>query len=231
MIISIGENTLTNLLISQISNNFLCDIIEEDILKQAMSPALMRSELCFKENVKKYYWTESGDLIFSPFHSDQYATFLYFLGQTLWKEYNNIVLADKVYCLNKMLNSFDLFYKVELPQVFACIHPVGSVIGRALFGNYFIFQQNCSVGENGGKSPVIGDFVWLCANSSVIGSSKIGNNVIISSGSIVKDQEVPDNSIVFGISPNLIFKNKPISYFYQQSPFKSHLKASISREL
>ena len=44
--------------------------------------------------------------------------------------------------------------------------------------------------------------------STILGESKIGNNVILSSGSLVKDARIPDNSIVFGQSPNLIIKQK-----------------------
>ena len=36
----------------------------------------------------------------------------------------------------------------------------------------------------------------------------IGNNVDIGAGAIVKNQDVPNDSIVFGESPNLIIKTK-----------------------
>ena len=51
-------------------------------------------------------------------------------------------------------------------------------------------------------------YVRMCANSSIIGNCRIGDNVIIGANSGVKDEDVPDNSIVFGYSPHLIIKAK-----------------------
>ena len=45
--------------------------------------------------------------------------------------------------------------------------------------------------------PVIGDEVWIGANSVVVGGIKVGNNVLIAPGSFV-NFDVPDNSIVIG---------------------------------
>jgi serine O-acetyltransferase len=41
----------------------------------------------------------------------------------------NTTLADRIYYLNKALNGLDLFYEVEMPDVFYLDHPVGTVIG------------------------------------------------------------------------------------------------------
>ncbi len=47
----------------------------------------------------------------------------------------------------------------------------------------------------------------MFANSSVIGNSHVGSNVIISAGTRVVNQDVPSNCIVFGESPQLVFKD------------------------
>lgn len=54
------------------------------------------------------------------------------------------VLADKIYYLNKMMNSVDLFYEIELPMHFGLEHPLGTIMGRAKFGDYFYFYQQCT---------------------------------------------------------------------------------------
>ncbi len=107
-----------------------------------------------------------------------------------------------------MLNACDLFYEVELPDIFRLDHPVGTVMGRAKYSDYFLFSQNCTVGNNRGIYPQIGQHVWMCTNASIIGNCIIGNNVIIGANACVKDQNIPDNSIVFGQSPNLIIKEQ-----------------------
>lgn len=54
--------------------------------------------------------------------------------------------------------------------------------------------------------PVIGDHVTFYANSSVIGNCHIGDNVIIAANAFVFNDNIPDNSVVFGSSPNLLVR-------------------------
>lgn len=115
-------------------------------------------------------------------------------------------LCDKIYALLKILSSADLFYQVELPDVFQFDHPMGSVIGRGYFQNFFSFSQGCTVGNNHGIYPTFGNSVFMMSNSKVIGNSHIGNNVLIGANVYIKDTDIPDGSLVFGQSPNLIIK-------------------------
>jgi serine O-acetyltransferase len=100
-----------------------------------------------------------------------------------------------------------------MPPVFFLDHPVGSVIGRADFGNYFSFSQNCTVGNNKGKYPNIGKNVKMMSGSKIIGNCKIGDNVIVSANTYLKDVDIPDCSLVFGSSPKINIVPKPASYF------------------
>ena len=116
-------------------------------------------------------------------------------------------MCDKVYALNRALSSADLYYEVALPDVFTFDHPFGAVMGRAKYSDYFTFSQGCTVGNNHGVYPRFGKRVFMLSNSKVIGGCSIGNNVIIAANTYVKDQDVPDDSLVFGSSPNLIIKD------------------------
>lgn len=118
------------------------------------------------------------------------------------------ILADKVYYLNKVMNSVDLFYEIELPDHFGVEHPLGSVMGRAKFGDEFFFYQGCTVGGNHLTYPTIGSNVTMYANSSIIGNCHIGDNVSLGAGCLIKDQDIPSNSLVFGQSPNIVIKTK-----------------------
>ena len=136
--------------------------------------------------------------------------FLYWLSRELFLNRKS-ELADKVYYLNKALNSVELFYEVKLPDIWTCEHPLGSVMGKAVYGNYFSFYQGCTVGGNFKKDgtiiyPQIGHHVKMFSNSKILGNSNVGNNVIISANCYIKNQDVPNDTIVFGQSPNLTFK-------------------------
>lgn len=102
----------------------------------------------------------------------------------------------------------DFFYEVKLPNIWGCEHPLGSIMGRARYSDYFFFYQGCTVGGNNGYYPTIGHNVTMYSNSKILGDAHVGDNVILGANTYVKDEIIPDNSIVFGQSPNLVIKRK-----------------------
>lgn len=118
-------------------------------------------------------------------------------------------ICDKLYAVSKALSGADLFYQVELPNVFFFDHPVGSVIGRASYSDFFDFGQGCTVGNNHGVYPTFGESVFMMSDSKVIGDCRIGDFVIIGANSYIKDREVPSDSLVFGQEPNVVIKHRP----------------------
>ena len=156
--------------------------------------------------IKNKYYSRNGAVIFDPLHSCQWAHFLYTLSNEIYHRGGARSVCDKIYALNRSLSSADLYYEVELPDIFTFDHPLGAVMGRAEYADYFTFSQGCTVGNNNGVYPRFGQRVFMMSDSKVIGDCKVGDNVIIGANACVKDQAVPSNSIVFGESPNLIIK-------------------------
>lgn len=70
---------------------------------------------------------------------------------------------------------------------------------RAIIGNNVNIATGVVVGQiNTGKKkgcPIIGNEVWIGANSVIVGNIKIGNNVLIAPNAYV-NFDVPDNAIV-----------------------------------
>lgn len=212
IIISISKAELINLVIKQLNNLLTYNKIEDQkILVNSVNIALERTEHNFKFNKNKYY-TKDSHVYFNPFHSDQYTVFLYYLSNTIWKQFKYFSLANRIYYLNKIFNSVDLYFEVELPNIFSLGHPVGSVMGRANYSDFFSFSQNCTVGNNKDIYPTFGENVVLFSGVTVIGNCNIGDNCIISANTYVKDTNIRSNSIVFGSSPNLIIKEKTKEY-------------------
>lgn len=122
------------------------------------------------------------------------------------------VEADIVYYLNKIMHANDWFYQIKLPVHFLAEHPIGSVLGKANYGDYLFVYQGTTIGGNRKKGklfyPTLGSNVLLYANSTVLGDTKIGNNVIISADTYLLNEDIPDNCIVFGKSPNINIKMK-----------------------
>lgn len=203
---SIPQEEITSLTIHQLNSFFPISNEEQNLICSLINRVLHRIEMNFSSNPNKYY-SRDGETYFNPFHSGQYCIYLYFLSNEVWKAGNDL-LADKIYYLNKIMNGLDMFYQVELPDYFSLDHPVGSVIGRGHYSDGFSFGQNCTVGNNKGIYPTLGYNFRMCANSTILGNCLVGDNVTLGAGTLVKDQDIPSDSLVFGQSPNLIIKHK-----------------------
>ena len=166
----------------------------------AFELGLERLEKCFKCITFPAYSNEQGETFFSHLHGDQYSQFLYYFSNSLWNISENKVICDKVLNLNRLLNGFFLSYKCKLPDYFFLGHPVGSIIGNALYNDYLVIFQNVTINtaqsEDGGPAPTIGRGVFFGAGSKVIGNKKVGNRVSLGVDTMVYDVEIPDDSVV-----------------------------------
>ncbi|QGY40879.1 transferase [Pseudodesulfovibrio cashew] len=212
---------IKELVVRQLENMWCVDRKKNSTqLFQAVDVTIKRCERCFRDCVSKHL-VEDGEPIFNTEYSNLYCIFLYYLSNSLYEEFENASLAARVYQLNKALHGVDMFYEVKLPDVFHLSHPLGSVLGRATYSDYFFFIQNVTVGGNRGRYPVFGKNVTLWSGVTVIGDTHIGKNCIISSRSFLKDEVIPDNSLVFGRSPNIVIKTKEESYFLNKNHFNT----------
>lgn len=198
-------NELLELVKKQLQNNFILRKNEYEVIDECIIASLEKCKYNFRGNRNKYYYN-NGNLVFNPFNTVQYSIFLYYMSSLLYEEYDNEDLASRVYFLNKLFTGTDLFYAIKLPNIFGMQHPVGAVMGRAVYSDYFYFYQNMTVGGNKNKYPKIEKNVILFANATVLGNSHIGSNCLISANTYVKDETIPSNAIIYGSSPNLIIK-------------------------
>ncbi|EOU2001713.1 serine O-acetyltransferase [Clostridium perfringens] len=93
---------------------------------------------------------------------------------------------------------------------------------KCIIGKNINIHNGVTLGqENRGKrkgAPFIGDYVWIGANSVIVGNIKIGNNVLIAPNSYV-NFDVPENSIVIG-NPAKIIKKENATIDYIQNIVK-----------
>jgi serine O-acetyltransferase len=129
-------------------------------------------------------------------HSDRYCAYLYFLSNTIFREGGDTRIAEKVFYLNKALHAFNCMYDCALPDVFALIHVIGTVLGKATYSNYLVVGQNCTVGAIRGEYPVLGERVIMGAGTSIIGKCQVGDDVMLAPGTQVLMRDVPSNTLV-----------------------------------
>jgi len=212
--LELSKDDLTALIIKQLDSLFIFNKNSElATLTESITVALECCDYCFTHTSNKYY-RKGGEVYFNPFHSGQYSIFLYFLARAVFNiEKEKSTLPDRIYYLNKCLNGLDLYYEVKMPKIFFLDHPVGSVLGRAVYGERFSFGQNCTVGNNKGLYPTLGSNVRMMSGSKILGNCLIGDNVIISANTYIKDTDIPEFSIVFGNDQGVTIKQKPKAYF------------------
>lgn len=76
-------------------------------------------------------------------------------------------------------------------------HPYSTILNAERIGDNFSCIHCTTIGDKGGKRPVLGKNVSLGAHVTIIGGVHIGDNVVIGAGSVVVS-DVPCNSVVAG---------------------------------
>ncbi|MEI6713239.1 MAG: serine acetyltransferase [Verrucomicrobiota bacterium] len=177
-------------------------------MEEILPRVLERLSHCL-QGIGSPYFKREGKPFFNHLHSDQYSMYLYLLANEshIQASLHPSDLAVKSYLLNKALHGIEAYYQINLPNVFWFAHAMGSVLGRASYGNKLVVMQGCTIGNKDGEYPTLGEQVVLCAKSTVLGGV-VGSNVCIGAGSLVIGETIPDNSTVVGSSPNLRIVNK-----------------------
>ena len=91
------------------------------------------------------------------------------------------------------------------------VHAFGIAIGKAQIGKNCTLRHNVTIGakhkmdSEEGTGPIIGDNVQVGPGAVILGSIKIGSNVIVGANSVVLN-DFPDESIIAGNPAKIIGK-------------------------
>lgn len=193
-LVSIDKQHLSDYIVRQLRNIVPLPVGDEDdlpLIAAHLDEALIRTQRCIDE---VRMWTPSQ---FDVLHSSQYCTFLYYLANTIWRYEERRDVCTRLFILNKALNAIDLFYEVEMPEVFLIGHSVGIVLAKATYSNFFVVYQNSTVGKNHGEAPVLEDGVIMYPNTAVIGRCRVGARSVIAQGVSVVNRDTESGKIAF----------------------------------
>jgi len=206
----INKNEIFDLVINQVNYLFNDKYkVQKKNVISSLNDAYERTINCFSKIDNPYYYDKKKKFVlFNYLNSDQFSTFLYFLSNSCFKRNKPKELCEKIYYLNKILNSIDLFYEVEMPDIFLLVHPVGTVLGRANYSDYLIVYQGVNVGSNKNKYPKFSKYVTLRPSSSVLGNCSLELNSELATGSILIDKNLKKNTIYFGNPKDFFLKKK-----------------------
>lgn len=65
--------------------------------------------------------------------------------------------------------------------------------------------------------PKFGENIVLYSDAKILGKSNVGNNVMFSANTYVINENIPNNCIVFGQSPNLVIKKTTEEKIFQRT--------------
>lgn len=173
------------------------DAVRPDDILPALPNALARLEHCFSEIDNKYFF-DGESVIFNHLHGDQYASWLYIISNELYLQGGDISVCSKIFLLNKLSHGCDIYFETLLPPIFLLVHPVGSVLGRASYADYFVCYQSCGIGSNNDQYPVLGRHFTLRPGSSVLGRSVIGDHCQLGAGSLAIDMVLESGTTLLG---------------------------------
>lgn len=161
------------------------------LIEKHIDQALARVHHCI--NAVKMWRSDEFDYL----HSSQYTIFLYYLNHTIWNAEKQRTICNKLFYLNKALNGIDLFYEIDMPEVFFIGHSVGIVLAKATYGNYLVLYQNSTVGKNHGIAPKLEEGVIMYPNTAIIGDCHVKARSVIAQGVSVINKDTMPNSYVF----------------------------------
>jgi serine O-acetyltransferase len=203
---SLEDQALARYVARQLSNLFPDRDIEPEEIAVALPRTLERLEFNFS-HLKSARYFDGQHAKFDHLNTDQYCIFLYYLANTLHRMRGDPSTASKLFALNKALHAIDLFYEVEMPDVFGVQHPVGVVVGRAKLSNYLFLYQRCTIGGNLGlEYPTLGEGVVLFGDTAVVGRTTLGANTWVSVGTRIIDTDIAAGHVVIGDPRSLLLK-------------------------
>ncbi len=163
-------------------------------------------------NVKGDYYRTDGrgyiNLAFLP----HYLILCFRFANSMIRNKIDRELCEAVYYSQRIRTGTDLFYTTQVGKYLFPVHPTGSVLNsHAQIGDGFRFYQGVTIGHSPAEDgsyrwPVLGKGVTMYPGSSIFGKCNIGDNVLLSTGTRILNQDIPSNSIVFGHSPDITIK-------------------------
>lgn len=171
-------------------------------------------ESAFKETYEDVYYHNkniSEDLLIQKiiYNYSELAIFLFRFGNNIYKKNSSSLSVDIIQSLMKEMCSCELYLSNQVGRGFFVQHGLGTIIGsRNKIGKGFRIFQNCTIGHRDKKSNgnIIGNNVICYAGSKILGSNKIGDDVVVGANTVVT-KDVPANMIAYG-NPMVI---KPIT--------------------
>jgi serine O-acetyltransferase len=118
-----------------------------------------------------------------------------------------VPLAFFLHRMNACMGHAIIGRGAEFGPGFVILHSMGIVINSQVRGGRnVILEHGVTIGSEKGRSPVLGDDVYVGAGAKIIGPVRIGSRVKIGANAVVT-RDVPDGATVVGIPARIVRLN------------------------
>jgi serine O-acetyltransferase len=108
-------------------------------------------------------------------------------------------LAFIVHLLNKWIHGCVIGLRASFGEGFVLIHPIGVVINSSVRGGRNVWvESSVVIGDNRGRSPVLGNDIFVGSGAKIIGGVTIGDGARIGANAVVL-HDVPAGATMVGI--------------------------------
>jgi serine O-acetyltransferase len=114
------------------------------------------------------------------------------------------VPAFLLYRINALVGQAVIGRGAELGPGLVIFHSTGIVINTSVkAGKNLVLQHGVTLGEARGRSPVLGDDVFVGAGAKVIGPVRVGDDVRIGANAVVT-RDLPDGATAVGVPARVV---------------------------
>ncbi len=112
--------------------------------------------------------------------------------------------AFLLYRLNAQVGHVIIGRDADIGPGFTILHSSGIVINTSVkAGKNLVLQHQVTLGERRGRSPVLGDNVFVGAGAKVLGPVRVGNDVRIGANAVVTG-DLPDGATAVGVPARVV---------------------------
>jgi serine O-acetyltransferase len=164
-------------------------------------------------NIKNKWFSKNKRGLFDLGFLDHFLCLCYRFSNEIHNNELSDDLSKAIYYSSRIRCSCDIFYKTQIGEYFMPVHPIGTIITpHSIYGKGLVLYEHVHIAPyevlsedpTKYKRPTIGDGVIIYGYSKILGNSAIGNNVIISMGATIINENIPPNTIVMQEGGKLI---------------------------
>jgi serine O-acetyltransferase len=153
----------------------------------------------FTAKKRLYGYDDSPKSLIKALLADGSSTTILYRFMQFFSQHRLTPLAWLCQYLNKLINGCVIGLKTEFGAGLIIVHPVGVIINSAVTaGSNIVIQSGVVIGENRGRSPTLGNNIFIGSGAKIFGDLEIGDNVAIGANAVVV-KSVAENEKAFGV--------------------------------